>query len=218
MPSLGNESKEIHWRAESGEKQKQDSVSAPTTWPTCAFSFAHSWEKFNCKKVDRQKNNIWATIDVKWSPLPLWALAFSLHEYHTGSHFWYSMSGFVFMVFFSHVSVMKICIKCSQLKRVVGFADKEQRLILAKWIRSKESNFFLSHPGKVTKLFARSIGCTWLKYNLWNIWSQNSVKNRKGQMWGWATGVLLRLLPFKILSCLRFPYSELCGKYFFTDL
>ena len=54
MPSLGNESKEIHWRAESGEKQKQDSVSAPTTWPTCAFSFAHSWEKFNCKKVDRQ--------------------------------------------------------------------------------------------------------------------------------------------------------------------
>ena len=55
---------------------------------------------------------------------------------------------------------MKICIKCTQLKRVVSFADKEQRLILAKWIRSKESNFFLSHPGKVTKLFAKSIGCT----------------------------------------------------------
>ena len=53
---------------------------------------------------------------------------------------------------FYQVSGMKICIKCTQLKRVVGFADKEQRLILAKWIRSKESNFLQSHPRKVTKV------------------------------------------------------------------
>ena len=46
--------------------------------------------------------------------------------------------------------VLKIRLKCSERGRVVGFADKEQRLISAKWIWSKESNFFLSHPCKAT--------------------------------------------------------------------